>query len=150
MGITTLSEVQTQAEAGNEIFKISRSFVDGSLIVSTRAIQTDPWVPLDVSLWSYIGGGYLRINPALAVGLQIQFSFSVAVDGVSSELDLIQRVAVLESNLAQQSQVLEIVLQSLEERLSKHTFRVSIFLAASQQSSPALKFKSVYINVYLK
>lgn len=126
---TALSETYTQTEAGNQIWKIARAFVDGSLTVSTRPVPVgtpEPWTLLDPSLYAYIGGGYLRTNPAIDVDTQIIFNYSVSVTGITSEVDLLQRVADLEARLAAQEKVTEIALRGLEERVGKQTFRVWI------------------------
>lgn len=121
--VTAISEVYTQTELGNEIFKVTRSFIAGTLAVSTRVDAQSAWGTIS---FTEIGGGFIRVTPAIPVGNQVKFDMQTSIDGVSSEADLLQKVTDLQLRLAQQEKVIEIILAALDERVGKHAFRVWI------------------------
>lgn len=117
-------EYYIHTDLGNTILEVESAYMDGSVVLTLLDPDTDQ--PMRALSSVEIGSVYIQLNEDLPINSKVQIFYKTLSTEVDYDTNIIDRLNALESTVANQTIVIETLLQAVENRVNKHSFNVWI------------------------
>ena len=137
MSVKQQKEYYIHLDVDNTIIELKESYIDGSV---TAKIENG----VDITIQE-IGQKYIRLVDLPAQGDKVLITYNIAVIG-GSENNVLDRLNKLEAQVAEQTLLINTLVQAMNNRVDKHTFNVWLKAVENRFGKPILEHNLVGIQ----
>lgn len=137
MSVKQQKEYYIHLDVDNTIIELKESYIDGSV---TAKIENG----VDITIQE-IGQKYIRLVDLPAQGDKVLITYNIAVIG-ESENNVLDRLNKLEAQVAEQTLLINTLVQAMNNRVDKHTFNVWLKAVENRFGKPILEHNLVGIQ----
>lgn len=137
MSVKQQKEYYIHLDVDNTIIELKESYIDGSV---TAKVENG----VDITIQE-IGQKYIRLVDLPAQGDKVLITYNVDVIG-ESDNNVLDRLNKLEAQVAEQTLLINTLVQAMNNRVDKHTFNVWLKAVENRFGKPILEHNLVGIQ----